>query len=310
MVLATILQCGLCMSVVTPVPITLPPEQPPAQNAADAWRELFVELDDIPYIDHEDGFQIPYYQYVEYNLSDGWNDNAHALREQMSPLVERAREISAMEHCDWKLDYSLGFDLLVPHFGHLREMQQMLLYSMRGEMDRGNTSAALSDMNAMFGITQHNTESETLIGALVATSSFRMATTDEHLIDSATDAGQLETLLATVEEFEAFDSFGIRENVGKEREMTLSWLKNTENPDFALFQSITGEQVDTSNLDMDEEIERYYYAMGKMESIFQLPDKDVALEAAEQLDAELKDGGLGFLATPFSPSTKNLLITA
>jgi hypothetical protein len=273
-------------------------------NAAHAWNEFFVGLDNLPTIDHEDGFQMSYYHNEE------WNDNAHELRERTAPLVTRAREIATMEHCDWELDYSQGFDLLLPHLGHLREVQRMLRYSMLGEMDRGNISSAMSDMNAMLGITQHHTESKIIIGSLVASSSFKMVRMESAIIDSVTDAGQLETLLASVEEFEAFDPFGIRANVGNEKESTLHWLQNTENPDFSIFESITGEQVDTSNLDMDEEIERFSFAMEKMETIFQMTDKEEALTAAAQLDQQLQDGGIGFLASVLSPSATNLLESA
>lgn len=293
MVLATTLLCSLSC--------TPQPGPPPAQNAADAWNELFVELDDIPFVEHKDGFQIPYYE------NDVWNDEAHALRMQISPFIDRVREISAMDYCDWELDYSQVLDLPVPHFGHLRQIQKMLLYSMCGEIATGDTSSALSDMRAMLGITHHNTETKTLIGALVSTSGFQLATTDEHLVDMATDASQLEALLATVEEFEAVDSFGLRENIGKEQELTLNWLKNAEDPDFA---SITGQETDISELDMDEEIARYSLGMERMESIFQMTDKDAALAAAEQLDAELKNGGLGFLASTLCPLSKNLLLSA
>ena len=235
MVLVTILQCALCIGATEPI-------EPP--NAADAWNELFAELEHIPHIDHEVGYQMPYYE------NDIWEERAHAHRLLMAPLVDRAREIANMEHCDWNLDYSQGFDLLVPHLGHLREVQRMLQYSLRGELALGNTSGAITELDAMLGITRHNLESELLIGALVASSNFKMATQDASIIDSAEDADQLESMLMRVEQFDSFDPFGVRENVGKEKEMTLAWLKSTEDPDFAIFASITGQEINTSTIDL------------------------------------------------------------
>jgi hypothetical protein len=292
MVLATILQCALASIFLG------------APNAADAWREFFAELEHIPYIEHEDGFQIPYYENEE------WDANAHALRVQMSPLIARAREISAMEQIDWELDYSQGFDLLLPHLGNLREVEKMLRYSMLGEMDLGNTSAALADMQTMIEIVGHNSKSDLLISSLVSASGFSMVTASENIIDSVVSAEELASVLRATEKFEAFDPFGIRANVSKERDITMDWLRNTDHPDFSIFQSITGQQIDTSNLDMNDEIEKYSSVMERIDSIFQMTDMDEAMAAAAQIDKELESGSLGFLALALSPNTTRLLQSA
>ena len=291
MVLATILPCIVSFCIVEP------------PNAADAWRDFFVEFSkyDFPYIEHEDGFEMLYYENEE------WSDASHAIRVQLTPLIKRARSIASSEQCDWQLEYSQGLDLLVPHFGHLREVQRMLHYSMRGELDIGNTTAALTEMNAMLGITQHSAESDLLIGSLISHSSFKLATSDTTVIDSATEAEYVETILASVNNFEDFDPFGARANISNEKNILLNWLNKTENPDFTIFQSITGKTIDTTSLDMDVEIERYSNAMGEMEKIFQIKDKDAALAAADQLDKELQDGKFGFLATALCPTQKVLL---
>jgi len=292
MVLATILQCALA-SIFLGTP-----------NAADAWRKFFAELEHIPYIEHEDGFQIPYYENEE------WDANAHALRVQMSPLIARAREISAMEQIDWELDYSQGFDLLLPHLGNLREVEKMLRYSMLGEMDLGNTSAALADMQTMIEIVGHSSKSDLLISSLVSASGFSMVTASENIIDSVVSAEELASVLRATEKFEAFDPFGIRANVSKERDITMDWLRNTDHPDFSIFQSITGQQIDTSNLDMNDEIEKYSSVMERIDSIFQMTDMDEAMAAAAQIDKELESGSLGFLALALSPNTTRLLQSA
>jgi hypothetical protein len=292
MVLATIMQCALANTFLH------------APNAADAWREFFAELQDIPYIAHEDGFQMPYYE------NDEWDANAHALREKMSPLLERVREISAMEEVNWELDYSQGFDLLIPHVSQLREVQKMLRYSMLGEMDAGNTSAALADMHAMIGIVGHVSKSDVIISSLVSASGFALVLSNESLIDSTVHAEQLASVLAATEKFDAFDPFRIRANVGNERDITLDWLRTEENPDFSIFDSIADEQVDPSVLDMDVEIERYSSAMERIDSIFQMTNKDEAMAAAAQIEKELESGELGILASALSIHPTKLLQAA
>ncbi|MBC8202096.1 MAG: hypothetical protein H8E86_08615 [Planctomycetes bacterium] len=272
-------------------------------NAAEAWQEYFLEFDsyDFPVILDDDGFEVIYYE------NDSWSDESHAIRVQLEPLIVKARIIASSEHCDWQLDYSQGLDLPVPHLGRLREVQRMLRYSMQGELNLGNTSAALAEMNAMIGITKHSAESDLLIGSLVAHSSFMLAVNNTAVIDSATEARDIESILASVDGFKEFDPFRVRENISSEKEMMLNWLNKAENPDFSIFQSITGQPVDTSSLDMETEIKRYSFAIGEMGKIFQITDKDKALAAAVQLDKDLQSGEMGFLATALCPSAKKLL---
>ena len=287
MVLSTIMQCAI-ISATTP-----------QTNAADAWQEFFVEFDnyEFPYIEHEDGFETMYY------LNEEWSDESHAIRMQITPLIDKARSIASNEQCDWQLDYSEGFDLLVPHLTQLREVQRMLHYSMRGELDFGNTSAALTEMNAMLGITQHSAKSDLLIGSLVAYSNFIFATTDTSIIDSATDPKYVEAILTSVDNFGDFDPFGIRRSIGAEGKMMVGWFGSPKFDAEILRDSGVSE---FSQGDVDS----YEKAMDEMSTIFQMENQEDARVALLEWDLKVEKGEFGVLAKLLAPAGKQLLESA
>jgi hypothetical protein len=289
MVLATTLLCSFSLSTVPPIPDSIPPY--PAQNAADAWNEFFQE------IEHVDDL---------YDYDDVWDAEAQIRYEELAPLIHRAKEIASVEECDWNLDYSQGFDLLLPHIGKLRKVQGLLQFSMQGDIQNGNTTAALENINAMLAITMHQSSTKTIIDSLVASSSFSMAAENENVIDMSTDPILLEAMLERVNALDAFDPFGIRQNVGEERELVFNWLKVTDNPDFTIITSVLNRaDVDTSGWDMEQEIENYSAMMKKMEAIFQMTDQEEAMKATELLNQEIES--LGNLTELLCLSAENLL---
>ncbi len=279
MVLATTIACSFVIGLVG------------EPNAADAWNEFFQEIENV---------DAP----VDYD--DAWDAEAQIRYEELAPLIHRAKEIASVEECDWNLDYSQGFDLLLPHISKLRNVQQLLQFSMQGDIQNGNTTAALENINAMLAITMHQSSTKTIIDSLVASSSFSMAAENENVIDMSTDPILLEAMLERVNALDAFDPFGIRQNVGEERELTVNWLKVTDNPDFTIITSILNRaDVDTSGWDMEQEIENYSAMMKKMEAIFQMTDQEEATKATELLNQEIES--LGNLTELLCFSAENLL---
>ena len=282
MVLATTIACSLVIGFV---------DEP---NAADAWNEFFQEIEDVEY---------PY----DYDFE--WTDEIQARYEELSPVFQQIQEISAIEHCDWELDYSKGLDLLVPHLSQLRKAQLLLSFSMDGDIRNGKTSSAIEQLNSMLDITKHQNTTSLTIGSLVAASSFSMASQHEDLIDATNDLAQLDSMLEKINSFDSFDPFGIRASVGEERKNVLDWLQVTENPDFSIITSVLNQaDVDKSGWDMKQEIENYSKTMKKMEVIFQMPNKEEAMKATVALEQETKE--LGNLTELLSFSASPLLDTA
>ena len=282
MVLATILQCSLMIMAV---------EEP---NAADAWRDYFQQIENEDYP-------------RDYDFE--WTDREQSRYEEIAPLIAQAKEIASIEHCDWELDYSEGLNMLVPHFSQLREVQSMIRFSMYGDVKNGHTSSAIDAMNSLLDMTQHNNTTKTIIGSLVTASAFSMAIENEFLIDSASDLSQLDAMYKKVNSFDAFDPFGIRQNVCEEHKLILNWLHVNENPNLSIITSILNQaDVDISGWDMDQEIENYSATMKKMEAIFQIPDEKEAKKAAIALEQDIVE--LGKLTELLSISTGNLLDAA
>jgi hypothetical protein len=291
MVLATILQCAIvCTTNAAP-------------NAAEEWRALFQDMEFLHHQDVTiDGVEYPWDYFNE------WTPETQSRYEKLVPLVQRAQEIASMEHCDWELHYDLGYDMTMPHMSQLRDVQRLLRFSMLGEAENGNTHAAIDSMNSLLGVTAHHNTTDILIGSLVTASSFAMASDTEELINVASDVSQLDAVLETVNTFDSFDPFGIRASIGKERDMVMNWLGNSEDPNFGLISDIMQKEVDVSSWDMQAEIENYSKTMTKMEAIFQMTDEDEAILAVKALEKEV--GELGNLTFELISPLSKLLETA
>jgi len=185
----------------------------------------------------------------------------------------------------------------------------MIRFSMYGDVKNGHISSAIDAMNSLLDMTQHNNTTKLLIGSLVTASAFSMAIENEFLIDSASDLSQLDAMYKKVNSFDAFDPFGIRQNVCEEHKLILNWLHVNENPNLSIITSILNQaDVDISGWDMDQEIENYSATMIKMEAIFQMPDEKEAKKAAIALEQDIVE--LGKLTELLSISTGNLLDAA
>ena len=291
MVLATFLQCAIMSVTGTP------------PNAADAWRDFFQEIE---FLQEQhvvvDDIEYPWDYFYE------WTTETQSRHESLAPLVQRAHEIAAMDQCDWELEYDLGYDMTMPHMSQLRDVQRLLRFSMYCEVERGNTSDAIESMNSLLGVTAHHNTTDTIIGSLVTASSFAMALDGEELIDAASDTSGLEAMLNTMQDFDSFDPFGIRANIGKEHDMVKNLLNNSEDPNFSFISDIMQNEVDVSSWDMRAEIENYSKTMTQMEAIFQMTDEDEALLAAKALQEEM--GALGNLTFLLINPLNKLLETA
>ena len=286
MVLVTILGCSL-MSIALDDP-----------NAADEWNEYFQQIKsfEYPYIDvgTDDDPR---------DFHDEWTSACQSQYEEFAPFIKRAHEIAVMDHCDWELDYSKGFDLRLPHMSQLRDVQLLLRFSMYGDIENGNTSSAIDGMNSLIGITQHNNTTETIIGSLVSASGFQLASEEEQLIDGATDLGQLDAMLEQVEAFDAFDPFGIRANIGHEGESVANWLNSPE------FDTNEPWLEGLDSLD-EGAIAQYSSAMSELTGIFQMTDQNEANAALLEWDLKIESLEFGLLAKLLCPAMSKLLDSA
>ena len=266
MVLATILQCALLSTLQA---------QP---NAADAWNELFAQLqnDEIP-----DGEQ------------SQWTDLEQAQYEKLAPFIKQAREIALMPHCDWNLDYTQGLELLLPHLGDIRQAGKLVSVSIQEDVNAGKFDSALLGMESLVGMSKHLNEQGILISSLVSYSVFKMDNQLVSIFNQTDNAAQLSSLKNTIDTLDPFDPFGIRESAAGEKSLITNSLRNKDIKDLDLGGFV--EEPIATGLDLDFEITKYESVMDRAIEILNMPNKTEALGAAEKLGEEVDAGEHGEL---------------
>ena len=270
MVLATILHCALLSTLQS---------QP---NAADAWNELFAQLqnDEIP-----DGEQ------------SQWTDLEQAQYEKLAPFIKQAREIALMPHCDWNLDYSQGLELLLPHLGDIRQAGKLVSVSIQEDVNAGKFDSALLGMESLVGMSKHLNDQGTIISSLVSYSVFKMDSKLVSIFNQTNNAAQLSSLKNVIDTLDPFDPFGIRESAAGEKSLITNSLRNKDIKDLDLGGFV--EEPISTDLDLEFEMTRYESVMDRAIVILNMPNKTEALEAAEKLSKEVDAGEHGELSKVF-----------
>ena len=281
MVPATILFCVLNVTFSAP------------ENAADAWREFFGQME---------GVEIPQ------GTQSEWTTVELSQYEDLQPLIIRAKEIAMIPTCDWNLDYSKGLDLLIPHVSDIRQAAMLVSFSIQGDTQSENFDSAIMGMESLVGISSHLSDDDLIIGSLVSYSVFSILKDNTSLFKNIQDPAKLESFLDSVQHLNEFDPFGIRAGVAGEQQYLGDWLSEKDVVDLDLGGFIN-EELDPE-LNMELEVSRYGEAMDRLVEVFQMKDESKAVAAMDALQDEIESGEFGELTKVLFVSGNNLLKTA
>lgn len=133
-----------------------PAPQTPAsqQNAAEEYRSLYEAMSPA----------------LLSNLEDAGDDLTPAVVASLpaaDPIVARLVWATSLERCDWGIDYSLGYDIELPHLTKLRNLVRLLRAHARQSLAQGDPDAAAADVAAITRLSRH-VGGKSYIEALVA----------------------------------------------------------------------------------------------------------------------------------------------
>ena len=89
-------------------------------------------------------------------------------KQKKNHLIPELQTASELDHCDWGLDFSQGFDLLMPGLAHMKDFSRLILADSAVAASEGNTATALEKNLAVRRMAQHTYRGETLISYLVS----------------------------------------------------------------------------------------------------------------------------------------------
>lgn len=168
----------------------LPPPVPAPTNAAAIYRQAFAAWQAIPPADQQ-------------AISDAFGDPGGlvarnpflaAALDRAAPAIERFVAASRLANCDWGLDRSEGFSMLLPHLMPMRELSRAAALSAVGGFIDGRCDAACDALAAVSRSQRHLTGDPLMIESLVGGSVLGLA---HNAIGAAIDAGAIDRVSAT-----------------------------------------------------------------------------------------------------------------
>ncbi|MBL7214474.1 MAG: hypothetical protein ISS71_02215 [Phycisphaerae bacterium] len=92
---------------------------------------------------------------------------AFIQKQKDNNLIPELEIASELKHCDWGLDFSQGFEMLMPGLSQMKNFHYLLLADAAIQASEGNIDAAL-EKNLIVRRMAHHVSNDTLIGFLVS----------------------------------------------------------------------------------------------------------------------------------------------
>ena len=99
--------------------------------------------------------------------SEPASEQVKAFIEKNRNLITELQTASTIEHCDWGLDYSQGFEMMMPGLSAMKNFSYLVLSDAAIDAAEGDVSTAL-EKNLVVRRMGHHITNDTLIGFLVS----------------------------------------------------------------------------------------------------------------------------------------------
>ena len=169
-----------------------PPTIPLEENAAPIYQKAFdilkgAQMQTIPYL--EEPPEVP--------------EDMRTYLTQVGEALELAREAAKLPRCQFELEYSDGFAMLLYHIAAIRQLARLLEADAYLLLEKGDVSGAVENVQTLFAMARHLREERILISQLVrfAISGIGLTTLEQVL-------PRCESAVATLEEIEMDDGLG------------------------------------------------------------------------------------------------------
>lgn len=213
-------------------------QEAPPDNAATLYRQAFTAWEALAGEDREaiaNAFGDPRMLVAEDAIT------AAALA-RAKPTLDLFMQAGRLESCDWNLDRSEGFALLLPHLGPMRAISRAAALSAVCDFTAGRSDAAIAMLDSISRSTRHTTADPFLVDSLVGGAMLGISSS---AIDSAIEAGSLDAATAA-KLLEALptkptEALGADRAIRTEGEIFAQEIERIRNGD----ETIADEMIDT-----------------------------------------------------------------
>lgn len=276
-------------------------------NAAPLWRTAFKAAGygtDAPILNAEDQTFI-----AELNPPLGEEQRARldGILQRTADVRQQFEAAARVKRCDWELDKSKGFELLLPHLGQVRDAARLLRAQAMVEMEDGNSADAIATILLLGNAGVQAGQDSILISSLVGNAVGAMQMTE--LAQSAIDWGAIDEksaqgMLDAMGPLKGDDPFRFADAIQGEGKMLISSINGCKS-DAELQRLISTAGESAGNLTL----EQAKADLGGMRQIydraaraFANPDPNAAIAELQRLEQQAGSGRTGALAKIFMPS--------
>jgi len=280
------------------------------RNAATWYNRALDRLQRLPEVDRALIFSY---------LEDPGAGPSPALREALAraaPAMDLVRRGSRQEYADFGLDYSQGFDLVLPHIHPLRTLSKIMRADAMVRLHDGDSLGAADRISAVYRLSEHFADDCIIISSLVGAAVFRGADEAAQLGFDRAGFSDVDCakMLRAVNRLETGDPFKAVESVVMEQEVAIMWLQEHLGTEAArqnvpeMFQWIVEDErgavylAEMTDEQFQAELEAYDRGMDRYVEAVSMEDREAARAELKRLSEEIVSGEHGFIASLLMPA--------
>jgi hypothetical protein len=241
------------------------------------------------------------------------NEQLKEFAESQSSAIELTMTAAAIEGCDWGMDYSKGFELLLPHLGPMRRACKVILLDAQIKAGEGDIEKAMEQSLTCFRIARHIKNDTTIISSLVGMSVEQLAceTIGSILSKQAVSEELLNEIRDTLNEMT--ENYGtMKECLRMESEIAANYMRTKSIPELL---EVLGIKEDEKTAELDEEMlaKSITYYRKHMEIILKAFEQpyakaiDLMQATQKKLEEDIEKNNTAVLASIIAPAMEKCL---
>lgn len=280
-----------------------------SRNAAAWYQRAFAELE---------RFTPEEMELIEAYRSGGGvapSPEVRALINRAAPIIDNALRASSQGYSDFGLDYSQGFDMLLPHLGKMRSIARLMQADSMMRLGDGDGAGAAERIAAMYRLADHTGDDHILISSLVSRAVFEVADTSAQMgfDHGAFDPATAMVLLRSARAFDQDDPFQSIEALAMEQTLCMNMIRDhfmggdeQKKSDILAMLAREGDLDEQFGALTPEQLEvhigRYSALMDRYAEVWSGDDPEAAKEQLAQIERELEAGEHGLIAQLLMPA--------
>ncbi len=237
-----------------------------------------------------------------------------ALITRAAPIVDNVLRASQQRYSDFGLDYTQGFDLLLPHLAPMRNLARLVQADSAMRLSDGDGAGAAERIAALYRIADQAGDDRILISSLVGRAVFEVAEQSANMgFDrGAFDPASASVLLKATRAFDQTDPFQTLDAIMMEQTLCVNMIRGHllgDDPskrseilsDLASESGLSEQLAALSDDEIERSLDQYSEMMGRYVEAYSQSDPEVARAQLKELATRLENGEFGIVAQLLTP---------